>query len=693
MSQKKKYTNRLVNEKSPYLLQHAHNPVDWYPWCEEAFQKAKKEDKPIFLSIGYSTCHWCHVMERESFEDEEVAKLLNEFYVSIKVDREERPDIDQLYMTVCQAMTGQGGWPLTIIMTPDKKPFYAGTYIPKEDQYDRTGLLKLLPKVADLWKKERERAEKMSNRVVEFIKGHLEASDQAELDATVFDFAFEQYARQFDEIYGGFGAAPKFPRPHDLLFLLRYWKEKNDNEALEMVELTLRSMRKGGIYDHLGYGFSRYSVDREWLVPHFEKMLYDNALLAYTYTEAYQATRDEFYRQVVEEILSYVLRDMTSEEGGFFSAEDADSEGEEGKFYVWTPQQIKDALGEDDGELFCECYDVTSDGNFEKQTSILNQIHVSFETIARKYGMTEKELEEKLAKFREKLFEVRKQRVHPYKDDKILTAWNGLMIAALSRAGRVLQNQTYLKAAIEAARFIEEKLVQDDGRLLARYRDGEAAYLGYLDDYAFYVWGLIELYEATWNSEYLEKAMKQTKVMIDLFWDQQNDGFFFYGSDSEQLLIRPKEIYDGAMPSGNAVAALNLLRLAAFTMDESIKSIADRQLKAFASSVQEQPTSHSFMLVAMQFALGKRQEIVITGNPNDPLTQAMIEEVQRAYCPNAILALRPQGEGSEALKDLFPTVDQHSSFSDQTAVYICQNYACQQPITQLETLKEQLSSL
>lgn len=683
-------SNRLIHEKSPYLLQHAYNPVDWYPWSEEAFDKAKNEEKPIFLSIGYSTCHWCHVMEKESFEDEAVARILNEHFVSIKVDREERPDVDQLYMAVCQAMTGHGGWPLTIIMTPEKKPFYAGTYIPKEDRYGRTGLINLLPKITDLWQQERERAEKMSDRVVEVMSGHFEASDKADLDRTTFDFAFEQFARHFDEMYGGFGDAPKFPRPHDLLFLLRYWKAKEEPEALEMVEQTLLAMRKGGIYDHLGFGFARYAVDREWLVPHFEKMLYDNALLAFAYTETYQATKKEIYGEIAEEILTYVLRDMTADEGGFFSAEDADSEGEEGKFYVWTPAEIKQVLGEEEGELFCACYDVTEDGNFEHQTSILNQVHISLQVIAERYGCSEKGLEEKLSILRKKLFEAREQRVHPHKDDKILTSWNGLMIAALARAGRVLQNTTYLDAATKAVRLIEEKLVREDGRLLARYRDGEAAYLGYLDDYAFYVWGLIELYEATWQGKYMEQAIQLTKAMIDLFWDDQDDGFFFYGKDGEQLLIRPKEIYDGAMPSGNAVAALNLLRLASFTMDETLQTIADKQIKAFAGSVQEQPTSHSFMLVAMQFALGKRQEIVISGDPNDGLTKSMILEVQKAFCPNAIIALRPQGKADGNMKLFFPAIDQRSSISNQAAVYICENYACRQPIHELETLKEQL---
>lgn len=628
-------------------------------------------------------------MEQESFADLEVAKILNDHFVAIKVDREERPDIDQLYMTVCQAMTGHGGWPLTIIMTPDQKPFYAGTYIPKEDRYGRTGLVNLLTKIAALWKEERKRAEQMSTRVVETISRHLEASDKGEVEASTIDYAFEQYARQFDEIYGGFGEAPKFPRPHDLLFLLRYWKAKDDSEALEMVEQTLEAMRRGGIYDHLGFGFSRYSVDREWLVPHFEKMLYDNALLALTYTEAFQATKKDVYAQVAKEIFTYVLRDMTSPEGGFYSAEDADSEGEEGKFYVWTPDQVKKVLGESDGELFCACYDITTEGNFENQTSIPNQIHVNLASIAKRYHLTEAQLQTQLSNLRQKLFQARAERVHPQKDDKILTAWNGLMIAAFARAGRVLKEPAYLNAAEKAVQFIEDKLVRKDGRLFVRYRDGEAAYLGYLDDYAFYTWGLIELYEATFQQSYLELAVERTRKMIDLFWDEQEDGFFFVGKDGEPLLARSKEIYDGAMPSGNAVAALNVSRLAAFTLDQNLQEIAEKQLQAFARSVQEQPTSHSFMLVAMQFALGKRAEIVITGDPDDPKTKMMIQEVQQAYLPHSIIALEPQVSSTDKMKWLLPRVEIKADVTNQAAVYICENFACKQPIYDLEELRTQ----
>jgi uncharacterized protein YyaL (SSP411 family) len=683
--------NRLIHEKSPYLLQHAYNPVDWFPWGPEAFEKAKRENKPIFLSIGYSTCHWCHVMERESFEDEQVAKVLNENFVSIKVDREERPDVDHIYMTVCQAMTGHGGWPLTIIMTPEQKPFFAGTYFPKESRYGRTGLLDLLERVARLWKSERNRADEMGGRITVAIQSYLAPVEAGEWGKEIFDYAFEQFASQFDEVYGGFGDAPKFPRPHDLLFLLRYWRQTGEEEALRMVTHTLKAMRKGGIFDHLGYGFARYSVDREWLVPHFEKMLYDQALLAMAYIEAFQATGEKSHAEVASEIFTYVLRDMTAREGGFYSAEDADSEGVEGKFYVWTPEEIVEVLGAEEGSFFCEVYGVTEEGNFEHNTSILNQIGTSMEEIAKEHGLSLDELNKKLAEQREKLFAAREKRVHPYKDDKILTSWNGLMIAALARGGRVLGETEYTDAAVRAVEFIFNKLTREDGRLLARFRDGEAKYPGYLDDYAFLVWGLIELYETTFQANYLTRAIYLTKKMIELFGDDENGGFYFYGKDAETLLIRPKEIYDGATPSGNSVAAYNLIRLAKLTSDEQLLKEADRQLSVFAKAIDSSPISHSFFLIAMMFAHGPSKEIVISGRPNDVDTKEMIRIVQRTYLPEAVIALQPRGDVPTTMKIFIPDVkEKEPAQAGKPAVYICEDYACQAPITDVKTLKEAL---
>ncbi|MBD1373023.1 thioredoxin domain-containing protein [Hazenella sp. IB182357] len=667
--------NRLIHEKSPYLLQHAYNPVDWYPWGDEAFAKAKAEDKPIFLSIGYSTCHWCHVMEKESFEDQEVADLLNRDFIAVKVDREERPDVDHLYMTVCQAMTQQGGWPLTIIMSPEQKPFFAGTYLPKENRFGRSGLVTLLGKVKHLWDHDRAKTIQTGERVIEAVGAYLNPVEEGKIERSTIDYAYEQYARTFDETYGGFGEAPKFPRPHDLLFLLRYWHQSKEQEALSMVTHTLDAMRRGGIYDHLGYGFARYSVDREWLVPHFEKMLYDNALLALAYVEAYQITKEKRYAQTADEIFTYVLRDMTAPTGGFYSAEDADSEGKEGTFYVWTPAEIKSILGEEEGVLFCKVYHVTEEGNFEEKTSILHQIMGSLTGLAEEYGLSEDQLEEKLQQSRKQLFEARKKRVHPHKDDKILTAWNGLMIAALAKGARVLQNDTYADAAIRAVQFIDEKLTREDGRLLARYRDGEAKYLGYLDDYAFLTWGLMELYEATFTETYLKQAQALTNQMLNLFGDEQEGGLYFYGVDGEQLFTRPKEIYDGAIPSGNSVAAYNLIRLGKLTSDPQILAEADRQLNAFAQSVAASPISHSFFIMAMQFALEPGKEIVVTGSLTHDLTKDFIQLLRTTYLPNATLAYGEQFLVGEIKRS-----------AEDSAVYICENYACQSPIYDRETL-------
>ncbi|TCS96873.1 hypothetical protein EDD58_101518 [Hazenella coriacea] len=689
MSEARK-SNRLIHEKSPYLLQHAYNPVEWYPWSEDAFEKAKQEQKLVFLSIGYSTCHWCHVMERESFEDEEVAALLNQDYVSIKVDREERPDVDHLYMTVCQAMTGHGGWPLTVILTPNQKPLFAGTYFPKEDRFGHTGLMSLLQKVTNAWKQDPERAKQMGNRVIEAVQSYLNPVDPGKLEVAIFDHAFEQFARQFDDQYGGFGDSPKFPRPHDLLFLLRYWKQTGEEEALHMVTHTLEAMRRGGIYDHLGSGFARYSVDREWLVPHFEKMLYDQALLAIAYLEAYQATRDEQFAEVAKGIFSYVLRDMRSPEGGFYSAEDADSEGEEGKFYVWKPAEILELLGDEDGQLYLQSYGVTEEGNFEHGTSILNQIHVRLEEVAKQVGISLEQLQERLSQANEKLWIAREKRIHPHKDDKILTAWNGLMIAALARGARVLGEVEYADAAIVATRFIYDHLMREDGRLLARYRDGEAKYLAYLDDYAFLAWGLMELYEATFHGEYVSQAVNLTNEMLQLFGDQEHGGLFFYGKDGEQLLARPKEIYDGAIPSGNSVAAYNLIRLGKLTSDETLLKEADQQLSAFVQSVGASPISYSFFLIAMQFALYPSKEIVISGPPTHVQTKKMIMTTHHAYLPDAVLALQPVGEASNKMKFWVPQQVDAADDQQESTVYICENYACQSPINDVEQLKKAL---
>ncbi|MHA2429129.1 MAG: thioredoxin domain-containing protein [Candidatus Hermodarchaeia archaeon] len=588
---KKPTENRLAKEKSPYLLQHADNPVDWYPWGKEAFSEAKKEDKPIFLSIGYSTCHWCHVMAHESFENERIAKLMNEVFVNIKVDREERPDIDSLYMSVAQMLTGSGGWPLTIIMAPDKQPFFAATYIPAETRFGRMGMDELIPEIQRLWKEDRNRL----NAITKNIRTNLETSAQgskgAELGEGVLEMAFDALKQRFDEEYGGFGFRPKFPSPHNLMFLLRYWKRTKNKEALRMVEETLHAMRKGGIFDHVGLGFHRYSTDPKWLLPHFEKMLYDQAMLTMAYAEAYQTTKKDEYAQTVREIITYVLRDMTSPEGGFYSAEDADSEGEEGKFYVWTEEEIRKVLPKQEANVFLKVYNFEPEGNFLEEatgkrmgTNILH-LKKPLATEAKAQKMTEEGLLKLLEGIREKLFEVREQRIHPHKDDKILADWNGLMIAALAKAARVLDEPSYAEAAKKAVNFVFTQMLDAKGRLLHRYRDKEAKILAFLDDYAFMIWGLLELYETTLEPEYLQKAVELNAELLTHFWDDVGGGFYFTSDDAEDLLVRKKDAYDGAIPSGNSVAMLNLLRLARITAESERHHKLDKPSQAMYSAL------------------------------------------------------------------------------------------------------------
>jgi len=683
-------SNRLINEKSPYLLQHAHNPVDWFSWSDEAFTKAKQEDKPIFLSIGYSTCHWCHVMEKESFEDGEIADLLNKNYISIKVDREERPDIDHIYMNVCRAMTGQGGWPLTIIMTPDKKPFLAGTYFPKESKWGRIGLKELLPKVIDKWENEREEIVDTSNKVVDYINPKLNVFKTGTIDHEMIEQGYHQFANQFDEQYGGFGKEPKFPTPHNLMFLMRYWKKTNDKHALEMVKKTLIAMHSGGMYDHVGFGFARYSTDREWLVPHFEKMLYDNALLAYTYLEAYQITQDKYFARVAEEILTYVLRDMQHPDGGFYSAEDADSEGVEGKFYIWSKEEILTILGKEDGELYSEIYDITESGNFDGY-NIPNLIHSSISQIAEKYRITESELRDKIEALRVKLFNVREKRVHPYKDDKILTAWNGLMIAALGKAAQVLQDRKYSEAAAKTIKFIFTNLKSKDGRLLARYRDGEAKFNGYLDDYAFLMWGLIEQYEATFDPSYLEQSIELHHQMKEYFWDKENGGFFFSGNDAEDLIARPKEIYDGAMPSGNSVAALNILKLARLTSDFQMEDNAMAHINTFIGTISEMPRAYAYFLMAVQFVIGPTKEVVITSESENDESDNMLKLIQTGFYPEMVLIYKNNKWESD-LVGIAPFTKEQVSIQGKATAYVCENFACQAPTTSLDSLLKMLQS-
>lgn len=669
-----KKTNRLINEKSPYLLQHAKNPVDWYSWGEEAFEKAKTEDKPVFLSIGYSTCHWCHVMERESFEDQEVAEILNKYFVSVKVDREERPDIDSIYMTVCQSLTGRGGWPLTVVMTPNKKPFFVGTYLPKRSKWGMSGLVDLLERIRTKWQTDREVIAEAGERIALSVSTQY-AEMHGEIEIEIVDSAFHELERNFDTAYGGFGHAPKFPSLHNFIFLLHYWKRTGESRALSMVTKTLQSMYAGGIFDHIGFGFSRYSTDREWLVPHFEKMLYDNALIAFVFTETFRVTGNSFFKQAASEIFTYILRDMTSPEGGFFSAEDADSEGDEGKFYVWTPDEVRQVLGTDEGKIFCEIFGIDPKGNFEGK-SIPNLIDSKIRDID----------PGRLDLLRSKLFSYREKRVHPFKDDKILTSWNGLMVAAMARASTVAGGKEYLQAAERAVDFIWKKLRRSDGRLMARYRDGEAAFLGYIDDYAFLQWGLLELYDATFKTDYLRMSIILLDKMKELFWDGEKGGFFFYGKDAEQLIARPKEVYDGAIPSGNSVAAMNILRLARITGREDLFDLADRQIKAFAGQVSVNPMAHTYFLTAFQSSVSPFREIVISGKADSEGVKKMTEAVHSEFLTDTVLIFRPENGEAHKIEELAPITRGREPIDGMTAAYVCENFTCLRPTTDASEL-------
>lgn len=664
--------NRLAKEKSPYLLQHAHNPVNWYAWGPEPFERARKENKLIFLSIGYSTCHWCHVMERESFESHEIAAILNEHYVSIKVDREERPDIDHIYMSAVQALTGSGGWPLTAFLTPEGKPVTGGTYFPPEDRWGRAGMKTILPRLAKTWKDEEQSMRDAGAQLAGLLQQKAPGTEDALSFEKISETAYTQFKNTFDAVHGGFGQAPKFPRSHDLSFLLRMWKRYDRPEALHMVEKTLEAMARGGIYDHLGGGFSRYATDEKWLVPHFEKMLYDQSILALTYLEAYQATRKEFYAGIARDIFRYVLRDMTSPEGGFYSAEDADSEGEEGKFYVWRPEEISKILGAEGAKEFNSYYGVTDEGNFEHAASILSVLG--------------KETPKDVDAMRQKLFEVRKKRIPPYKDDKVLTAWNGMMISALAHGARVLNDPAYAVSAAKAAEFILKRL-QKDGRLLRRWREGESAVAAFQDDYAFFALGLVDLYEATFEARWLEEAKRLTDQMIQLFWDEEGKGFFYTASDAEKLIARTKEYYDGAVPSGNSIAALLLLRLSRMTGNSGYETKAAETARSNGASLAQYPVAYPQMLIALDFAEGPSREIVLAGEKETPLAGVLHEN----FDPHRVYLYHPEGAGAGAIEKLAPFIRSQKKVNGKTAVYVCKNQSCELPVTTPEELRKLLT--
>ncbi len=705
----KKFQNRLAREKSPYLLQHADNPVDWYPWGEEAFTKARQEDKPIFLSIGYSTCHWCHVMEHESFENEEIARMINSAFVPVKVDREERPDIDAVYMKAVVAMTGRGGWPLTVFLTPDKKPFFGGMYFPAQAKWGSPGLTDLIHSISEAWAQDRDQLVRSGAALTEALAQNAAGAagmGASALTEETLKAAFAEYARTYDTQYGGFGDAPKFPSGHALSFLLRYGKRYADPLALSMAQTTLKAMAAGGMYDHLGGGFHRYATDRQWQVPHFEKMLYDQAMLAQAYLEAYQATRDESYAAVAREILDYVLREMRHPDGGFYSAEDADSldekerETKEGAFYLWTHEQVSALLGDRDAHIFNYRFGIKPEGNAlvdpQGEFKGKNIIYVdkSLEEAAAHFKMPVEDVRSALTRGEEKLFKLRRERPRPHLDDKVLTDWNGLMIASLSFGARVLDASPYREAAKKSADFILERLVDEKGRLLHRYRDGEAAVLGSIEDYAFLIHGLLGLYEATFEVKYLRQAQVLAKGMVERFWDEMNGGFYFTADDAEQTLFRLKEVHDGAVPSGNSFAALDLVRLYLMTFDTAWEEKLEHLFKAFAPDVNAYPAGYAHMLIAFDFILGPSQEVVLAGEKADPGVTEMLRHTNGRFLPRKVMLLHPSsGPDKEGIEAIAPFVKNQNPIAGKPTAYVCENHVCKMPAHEVKRFLEVLDQL
>ncbi|MBT3381047.1 MAG: thioredoxin domain-containing protein [Lentisphaerae bacterium] len=680
--------NRLAKETSPYLLQHARNPVDWYAWGPEAFSKARDENKPIFLSIGYSACHWCHVMERESFENKKVADVLNEHFVSIKVDREERPDVDRIYMNAVQMMTGSGGWPLTAFLTPDLKPFYGGTYFPPEDRYGRPGFKSLLGQIAEAWRDRRGDVDRSAAKMTDALKRSTATTGDTGhgLDHDAVARAAEELTEAFDSTWGGFGRAPKFPPSATIAYLLRQARRTADPKTLRMAEVTLNKMAEGGMYDHLGGGFHRYSVDEKWLVPHFEKMLYDNAALGKVYVEAYLATGNVHYREIAEQTLDYVIRDMTDPGGAFYSSEDADSEGEEGKFYVWTPEEITGHLGSKDAELFTAFYGVTARGNFEGK-SILTTRRPAGE-FARAGGMSEKELKRRLAGMRKTLLEARSKRVAPGKDDKIITAWNGLMISALANAHEALAEERFRAAAEKAADFILTQMTDDKGGLLRIHRGGRSKLPAYLDDYAFMANALLDLYQATFNVRWLDASERLMGDMVERFWDEKGHGFFFTSENHADLLTREKTFFDSALPSGNSVAALALLRLATLTGSETYQTRAEQILGSASGLLAQHPRAVMNMLLALDRHLEPVREIALIGNPDAEDMKMLLKAIRAEFLPGKVMALLDPGSaGTPSMAERIPWLGERPQLSGRATAYVCENRACKAPVTTADELR------
>ncbi|HOD15368.1 MAG TPA: thioredoxin domain-containing protein [Spirochaetota bacterium] len=679
-----KKENRLGGEKSPYLLQHRHNPVDWYPWGEEAFARARAKDLPVFLSIGYSTCHWCHVMERESFENEEAARALNESFVSIKVDREERPDIDRVYMTVCQMMTGSGGWPLTIIMTPDKKPFFSATYIPRESAGGRMGLVDLLGRVAGIWKERRADIEGSAASIAAALSRQAPEAGEEEPGRAEAEAACAMFASVYDRVHGGFGGAPKFPSPHNLIFLLRHGHYTGDTGATGMALETLRRMRAGGIFDQVGFGFHRYSTDERWLVPHFEKMLYDQAMMAAAYLEAYHASGEPWCEAAAREIFEYVLRDMTAPEGAFYSAEDADSAGSEGAFYLWTDAELEEALGPEDAAFARRAYAFREGGNYVDEAAGSrtggNIPHLAGPPAD----------PHRLESVRGRLFAARGLRPRPFRDDKVLADWNGLMIAALAAGARITGEDRYRAAADRAADFIVRNMAGADGSLLHRYREGDASIAGNLDDYAFLTWGLVELYAAGFDEGRLGQALRIAAAMLRLFSDT-GGGLYFSPSDGEELLARSAEYHDGAYPSGNSIAYCALVRLSRLTGDPAWESAARGILRGAAAGLRRHPAGYGMLLAGMLAATAGSREVVLAGDPGSPAFRGMLDRVRRAYMPDCSVLVKRPGSGGEALSAAAPFTGDMKVPEEGAAAYVCTGGSCRQPVHSAGELERLLS--
>ena len=693
--------NRLIKEKSPYLLQHAFNPVDWYPWGEEAFDAARRENKPIFLSVGYSTCHWCHVMEHESFENESTAEIMNAFFISIKVDREERPDVDKVYMSAVQAMTGSGGWPLSIFLTQELKPFYGGTYFPPRDAHGRAGFPAVLKRIHEVWESEHEKVVESGNRLIALLQQERGASQgNVPVEASLLKKTYHQLAAQYDPKYGGFGNGPKFPRPAVLNFLFRYYARSKDEEALKMALTTLQAMARGGMYDHIGGGFHRYSVDGQWRVPHFEKMLYDQAQLVTSYLDAFQVTHDDFYARIARETLDYVLSEMTDQDGGFYSAEDADSpepenpaHASEGAFYLWTKKEIENILQADNAKVFCRHFGVDEYGNAlsdpQGEFRDKNILFASFtaEQTAKFFSMDEAEARGMIEEGRGKLFAARSQRPRPLRDDKIITGWNGLMISAYARASHILREPRYAEAARHAAQFVARMLYDLRSKTLhRRYRDGETKFEAQLDDFAFFIQGLIDLYEATFDIEWLKLALELHGTQVASFWDSSGGGFFDFSGEDKFILLRTKETYDGAEPAGNSVAALNLVRLTLMTGDNILMKQTEATMNSFYALLQQAPHAMPQMMAALTSFLGAPKQIVIAENKSSVRTTEFLDEIARHFLPEVVLLFADGGIAQEFLSERLPFIASMAPKDGFTTAYVCENYKCELPVIDIEQL-------